>query len=69
MESLSKQEYMRVLSEIHMLTKKFVALEHENQRILEDLHNVNAEKTQEYEELSQRVQQLEATTSRVFIRH
>ena len=61
MESLSKQEYMRVLSELYMLMNKFVALEHENQRLLEDLQHVTAEKAQQYEELSQRVRQLEAT--------
>mgnify|MGYP000471058964 CR=1 FL=1 len=61
MESLSKQEYMRVLSELDMLMNKFVALEHENQRLLEDLQHVTAEKAQQYEELSQRVRQLEAT--------
>ena len=61
MESVSKQEYMRVLSELDMLTNKFVALEHENQRLIGDLQHVSAEKAQQYEELSQRVHQLEAT--------
>ena len=61
MESVSKQEYMRVLSELDMLTNKFVALEQENQRLLEDLQHVSTEKAQQYEELSQRVRQLEAT--------
>ena len=54
MESVSKQEYMRVLSELDMLTNKFVALEHENQRLIGDLQHVSAEKAQQYEELSQR---------------
>ena len=61
MESVSKQEYMRVLSELDMLTTKFVALEQENQRLLGDLQQVSAEKVQQYEELSQRVHQLETT--------
>ena len=61
MESVSKQEYMRVLSELDMLTNKFVALEQENQRLLGDLQHVSTEKVQQYEELSQRVRQLEAT--------
>ena len=61
MESVSKQEYMRVLSELDMLTNKFVALEQENQRLLGDLQHVSTEKAQQYEELSQRVRQLEAT--------
>ena len=38
-----------------------MALEHENQRLLGDLQHVSAEKAQQYEELSQRVHQLEAT--------
>ena len=61
MESVSKQEYMRVLSELDMLSTKFVALEQENQRLLGDLQQVSAEKVQQVEELSQRVHQLEAT--------
>ena len=54
MESVSKQEYMCVLSELDMLTTKFVALEQENQ-------HVSTEKAHEYEVLSTRVHQLEAT--------
>ena len=61
MESVIKQEYKRVHSELDMLTNKFVALEHETQRILGYLQHVIAEKAQQYEELSQRVHQLEAT--------
>ena len=61
MESVSKQEYMRVLSELDMLTTKFVALEQENHRLLGDLQQVSTEKAHQYEELSQRVHQLEAT--------
>ena len=61
MESVSKQEYMCVLSELDMLTTKFVALEHKNQRLPGDLQQVNAEKEQQYEELSQWVHQLETT--------
>jgi hypothetical protein len=55
MESFSKQEYMRVLSELDMLTNKFVALEQENQRLLGNLQQVTVEKAQQHEELSQRV--------------
>ena len=44
-----------------MLTNKLVAVEHENQRLLGDLQQVSAEKAQQYEELPQRVHQLEAT--------
>ena len=61
MKSVGKQEYMCVLSELDMLTNKFVALHHENQSLLGDLQHLTAEKAQQYEELSQRVQQLEAT--------
>ena len=61
MEFVSKQEYMRVLSELDMLTTKFVAFEQENQRLLGDLQQVNVEKVQQYEELSQWVHQLETT--------
>ena len=46
MESVSKQEYMRVLSELDMLTNKFVALEQENQKLLVDLQHVSTEKPQ-----------------------
>ena len=61
MESVSKQEYMRILSELDMLTTKFVALEQENQRLLGDLQQVSADKVQQYEQLSQWVHQLEIT--------
>jgi hypothetical protein len=59
METVSKQEYDRILSELDLLTTKFVALEHENQKLLGDLQQVSVEKAQQHEELSQRVQQLE----------
>ena len=61
MESISKQEYMRVLSELDMLTTKFVALEQENQRLLGDLQQVSVEKVQQFGELLQWMHQLEAT--------
>ena len=51
MESVRKQEYMRVLSELDMPTNKFVALEQENQRLLGDLQHMSTEKAQQYEEL------------------
>jgi hypothetical protein len=63
MESVSKQEYMRVLSELDMLTTKFVALEQENKKLLVDLQHVYTKKTQQNEELSHRVQQLEEQCS------
>ena len=49
MESVSKQEYMRVTSELDMLNTKFVALEQENQRLLGHLQQVSAEKVQQYQ--------------------
>ena len=61
MESINKQEYLRVLFELDMLTTKFVALEQENQRLIGDLQHVSTEKTHQYVELSTRVHQLEAT--------
>ena len=60
MESVSKQEYMCVISELDLLSNKFVALEQENQKLLGDLQQVSAEKAQQHEELSERVHQLEA---------
>ena len=56
MESVRKQEYMRVLSEMDMLTSKFVALEQENLKLLDELQHVSTEKAQQHEELSHRVQ-------------
>ena len=52
---------MRIILELDMRTNIFVAFEHENQRLLGDLQHVTTEKAQQYEELSQRVHQLEAT--------
>ena len=51
---------MRVLSELDLLTHKFVALEQENQRLLGDLQQLSVEKAQQHNELSQRVVQLES---------
>ena len=51
---------MRVLSELDLLTNKFVALEQENQRLLGDLQQLSIEKAQQHNELSQRVVQLES---------
>ena len=61
MAAISEQEYMRVLGDLERLTTKFMALEQENQRFLRDLQQVNVEKAQQHEELTQRVHQLEAT--------
>jgi hypothetical protein len=57
MDLASKQEYDRILSDIQ--TTKFFALEQENQKLLGDLQHVSAEKAQQHEELTKRVQQLE----------
>jgi hypothetical protein len=59
LETVSKQEYDRILSELHLLTTKFVALEQENQKLLGDLQQLSLEKAQQHEELSKRVQQIE----------
>jgi hypothetical protein len=59
METISKQEYDRILLELDLLTTKFVAWEQENQKLLGDLQQVSVEKAQQHEELSKRVQQLE----------
>ena len=61
MEAVSKHENMHVLSELDMITTKFVALEQEIHR-LEDLQQVSTEKTPQYEGLPQWVHQLETTT-------
>ena len=59
METINKQEYIRILSELDLLTTKFVTLEQENKKLLGDLQQVSVEKAQQHEELSKRVQQLE----------
>ena len=59
MESVSREEYMRVLSELDCLSTKFIALEQQNQRLLGDLQQVSVEKVQQDNELSQRVHELE----------
>jgi hypothetical protein len=51
---------MQVLSELDLLSNKFVALEQENQKLLGDLQLVTAEKAQQCNQLSERVRQLEA---------
>ena len=61
MESVRKEQYMRVLSELVLLTNKFVVLEQENQKLLGELQQASAEKIQQYDELSRRVHQLDAT--------
>ena len=53
MAAVTKQEYMRVLGEHERLNTKFMALEQENQRLLGDLQQVNVEKAQQQEELTQ----------------
>ena len=57
---------MRVISELDMLTTKFIALEQENQKLLIDSHHVSTEKVQQHDKLShglhkqsQRMQQLD----------
>ena len=61
MEPVSREEYMRVLSELDCLSTKFIALEQENQKLLADLQQVSTDKVQHYNELSQRVHELELT--------
>jgi hypothetical protein len=51
MESVNKQEYDRILSELDLLTTNFIALEQENQKFLGDLQHVSAKKAQQHEEL------------------
>ena len=60
MAFVSQQEYQSVLSEFECLKEKFMALEQENHRLLGDLQQVTMEKRQQHEELTLRVQQLEA---------
>jgi hypothetical protein len=40
METVRKQEYDHILSELYYLAKKFVTLEQENQKLLGDLQQV-----------------------------
>ena len=56
---------MRVLGDLEHLTTKFMALEQENQRLLGDLQQVNVEKAQQHEELTQRVHQLEVALNNI----
>ena len=50
---------MHVLGYLECLTTNFMAFEQENQRLLGDLQQVNVEKAQQHEELTQKVHQLE----------
>jgi chloramphenicol O-acetyltransferase len=59
MGTVNRQEYDRILSELDLLTTKFVALEQENQKFLGDLQHVSVEKAQQHEELTKRYQQRE----------
>ena len=60
MESISKQEYMRVISGLDLPSYRFVAFEQEKQKLLGGLQQVSADKAQQHKELSERVHQLEA---------
>ena len=53
MESISKQEYIQVISELEHLANQFVILEQENERLFRDLQQVSIEKTQQYGSLHQ----------------
>ena len=64
---VSKQEFMRVLSELDSLSNTFLALEQENERLLSDFQQVSVESTQQRDELSKRVHQLEAVV--IYLRH
>ena len=58
------QQYQSIFSEVYCLKEKFVALENENQWLLEDLQQNsldNLQMQQQYGELVLCVQQLEAT--------
>ena len=59
MATISEQAYMHVLGYLECLTTNFMAFEQENQRLLGDLQQVNVEKAQQHEELTQKVHQLE----------
>ena len=61
MATIGAQEYQSIFSELQCLKEKFVALEQENQRQLEDLQQIALEKQQQHGELTLHVQQLEAT--------
>ena len=64
MTIVSALDYQSVFLELQCLNEKFVALEHENQFLLRDLHQIVVGKQQtqqQHEELALRVQQLEAT--------
>ena len=58
---------MRVLSELDSLSNTFLALEQENERLLSDFQQVSVESTQQRDELSKRVHQLEAVV--IYLRH
>ena len=64
---VSKQEFMRVLSELDSLSNTFLAFEQENERLLSDFQQVSVESTQQRDELSKRVHQLEAVV--IYLRH
>ena len=64
MTIVSAQEYESLFSELQCLKENFASLEHENERLSEDLHQIIVEKQQTQQlhgELALRVQQLEAT--------
>ena len=64
MTIVSALDYQSVFLELQCLNEKFVALEHENQFLLRDLHQIVVGKQQtqqQHGELALRVQQLEAT--------
>jgi hypothetical protein len=54
------QEYLALVAEMENLKSKFIALELENQQLLEDLQKVSIKKQQIHEEFTRRVQQLES---------
>ena len=63
MDTASAQEYQSVFLELQCLKEKFLALEQENQWLLEDLQQISLEtqQAQQRGELALRVQQLKAT--------
>ena len=58
MAAISQQDFITIVFELESLKTKFVALEMENQRLLEDLQNAIVEKQQQHNELTRLLQQL-----------
>ena len=66
METLSKQEYLQVLYELDLLSKKFVALGIREPKGYWNLQQVSAKKAQQCDGLSKQVLQHEAVLSALY---